>query len=101
MYQGSHLISRVNNHDSVTNLLQVSLTIVSGSLGYLLKKNSYSFFEKEGGIFQSAKSQMAAISHGESKNSLIPSTGIPVEFIFECIYVENGFIEVILVVFTI
>ena len=42
---------------------------------------------------------MAAIGHGE-KNSLILSTGLPVELIFEYIYVGNGFIEVIVVVFT-
>ena len=37
----------------------------------------------------------------KSKNSLTSSTGHPVEIIFECIYVENGFIKVIVVVFTI
>ena len=44
---------------------------------------------------------MAVISHGESKNSLILSTGLSVELIFECIYVGNGFIEVLVVVFAI
>ena len=37
----------------------------------------------------------------KSKNSLISSTGHPIELIFECIYVRNEFIEVIVVVFTI
>ena len=43
---------------------------------------------------------MAAIGHGEKKNSLISSTDLAVEHIFECIYVENKFIEVIVVLFT-
>ena len=37
----------------------------------------------------------------KSNTSLISSTGLPVEQIFECIYVGNGFIEVIVVLLTI
>ena len=71
-----------------------------GSLGICKKISSYAFFKKVGGIFQSVKSKMAAIGHGE-KQELISSTGLQVEHIFEYIYIGNKFIEIIVVVFTI
>ena len=44
---------------------------------------------------------MAAIGHDEKQEFSYFIIGLPVELIFKCIYVETGFIEVIVVLYTI